>query len=66
MYKETAWLHSMMRDADERIRKEGLIKGVGKQEWFALYGYGGMIEDDHVPVRLKAIERTFWAWAARD
>ena len=52
-YRETDWLHEEMANADERLRRAGLVEVESNEEdWFPSRKMRkGMIGDDHVPVR---------------
>jgi hypothetical protein len=51
-YRETDWLHTLMSDADRRLRERGLVEvEQGEEVWFSERRLPrGIIGDDHVPV----------------
>lgn len=55
-YHETAWLFDMMKDADRRLREEGLVRR-DEQDWFQDSASAFRIEDDHVPVSARGVRR---------
>lgn len=56
-YRETDWMHTLMSDADARLRERGLIEvEEGEEGWFsAVRMPRGVIGDDHIPVCLKRV-----------
>jgi glutaminyl-peptide cyclotransferase len=54
-YRETDWLHDMMRVADQKLKELGLVEiEPGAEQWFPTRRMpSGMIEDDHTPVSVS-------------
>ncbi|KAK6907293.1 glutaminyl cyclase [Kwoniella mangroviensis CBS 10435] len=49
-FRETDWLHSKMKFADERLQHEGLVEvEKNEKEWFGDMRMRGGIGDDHLP-----------------